>query len=363
MATMREALEAHMDKVEAAPPEAAAAPEAPAKVESAPAAVEAPTAVIGGRPRDEAGKFAKAEVPGATPKSVEKAGNAPAAPGEAKVGGEAPPQAPPPTEAAKRRLPQDMSAPVRELANKLGPEYQPLIDEWDKRYRETSKVLQESAQARQLAQRVQETLAPYETVARANGTDAMTFATNVLQTATALQMGAAPQKAGIIAQLINQYGIDPGQVAAALDGSAPPPAQQQQPINVQAEFQRLWEERETKARYDVASQQASKFVGSQPEFLTDVWRDMGPILSSAKANGIDMTYESAYDSACWANPKVRAILQQREAAKSVQASNADVQKAVAAASGVRTSQAAPAATPKGLRAHLEAAADAQGIRE
>ena len=83
---------------------------------------------------------------------------------------------------------------------------------------EITRTLQETAQARQFAQAVQQTFSPYEGMARAQGMDAMGLAASAMQTVAVLQMGAPQQKAQALAQVIRAYGVDVNELAAALDG-------------------------------------------------------------------------------------------------------------------------------------------------
>lgn len=361
--TLRETLEASFDKMQTPAPEAAPAPTPVADVApKAAIANDAPPTPIGAKPRDPGtGRFAPSDKKPEAPKA-EKVGTATTAPGEAKAGGEAT-TTPPPAEVAKpRRLPQDMSASVRELAAKLPPEFAPIIDEWEKRHKETSRVLSETAEARQFASRVKERLAPFETIARANGQDAIGYAGQVLQTATALQMGTQAQKDAIIATLIQTYGGNIDGINAHLAGQAPPVQAQRAP-DIRQEFQRMWQEQISQVRSTEADAKAREFIASEPEFLQDVAEDMIGILKAAETRGVAIDYATAYNRACWANDDVRKIMAQREAAKAATAQNATTQRSVDAASSIRSNPAsAPAAQPKGLRAILEAKAAEMGMK-
>lgn len=360
--TLREALETAYDAQTSAPepsPTPEAAPVADVTPKAAIASPEAPTPI--GKPRDPTGKFVKVEGKTEAPKG-EKVDAATTAPVQAKAGGEPVPATPPAEVAPKRKLPADMSAAARELAAKLPSEFAPLIDEWEKRHKETSRALSETAEARQFASRVKESLAPFETIARANGQDAITYAASVMQTATALQMGTQAQKDAIIATLIQTYGGNVEGINAHLSGQAAPVQAQRAP-DIRSEFQKLWQEQIGQAKQQEASAKAQQFIATEPEFLQDVWQDMVEILRVAEGRGIDMDYQTAYNRACRVNDDVSKILMQRDAAKAATAQNAATQRSVDAASSIRSNPAsAPAAQPKGLRAILEAKATELGIK-
>ena len=361
--TLRSTLEAAYDK-QSAP--------APAPEPAAPPPDVAPKAAIGtdakpepiGKPRDPStGQYLKADKKPEAPK--QKGDDAAPASGQVKAGGEtvAPPPAvaAPPAETAPkppRKLPADMSATARELASKLPPEFSPLLDEWEKRHKETSRALSESAQARQFAQEVQRSLSPYETIARANGMDAMSWAGQALQTVASLYAGTPQQKAQVIAQAIALSGVDVEAINQAMQNPQAARAAAPQQPDIRSGFRRMWEEQIGQEKSRVAEQQARDFIASEPEFLQEVAPQMVAILRAAEAAGRPMSYQDAHAQAIWANPEVRAILLQREAAKAATATNAATQRASEAASSIRsTPSTAPAAKPQGLRASLEAAYD------
>jgi len=366
---MREALESAMDKQEAAPE-----PSAPAQ--AAPEAVSGPTEVPGGAPapamgapsgeraRNPDGTYTKAS--GTTePSPAKPAKPVAVVPGEAKAGGAStPPPGPTPPaaaapEAPKFKAPQSWKPTIREKWAGLPPEVQ---EEVSRREAEITRALQEVAPAKQFAQRVQSSLAPYETIARANGMDTMAYAGSVLQAAAALQMGAPGQKAALVANLIQTYGVDVDAIASHLSGQAPPQQQAAPPINIQAEIQKALQETIGQAKGQAATQQATAFINTNPEFLSDVAPDMIEILRVAEARGIDMTYEQAYKRACKMNDEVSKIEGQREAAKAATAQNAATQRSVEAASGVKTNPATgQAARPRTTRGAIDAEADRQGL--
>jgi len=355
--SLTETLGAAYDKMaaEPAPAEpvaAVATPEAPIG-ETAEARAE--------RVRNEDGTFAKAPKEGkiGAEKTRAAATSAPAAkpgaaaPVEAKAGGvptPPPEKAPPATaEASKWKPPQSWKPAIREKWASLPPEVQ---EEVSRRESETARVLQESAQARHLATTVQKTLAPYETIARANGQDAWSYAGSVLQSAAQLQMGTQAQKDALLAQLITTYGGNVEGINAHLSGQAAP-VQQQQPVNIQAEIQRALQQTLGQARESAATHEATEFVGSAPEFLQDVWQDMVEILRVAESRHQKMDYQQAYDRACRFNEDVAKILEQRKAAEAAKAQSAQTQRSVDAASSVRSTPASGhPAQPKDLESIL-----------
>jgi hypothetical protein len=373
--TLESAITESQEPVEALEAAVEAAP-APVDVEAAPEG-ETPAAAAQ-RARDEAGRFAKAAEqktdpkvkPAAAPPSAKKTGPMqPVAAGQAKAGGEpvspvAPP-APAVTEAPKVKPPQSWKPDVRDLAAKLPPEFQPILAEADRRERETTKVLNETAQVRQFASSVQQSLAPYATIAAANGTDVMTFAGSALQAYGALYVGTPDVAAD---SLIRGFDVLKQRVGEerALEmlntriqnpQAARPQAQQQQ-VTPEAMLAQIMPKLEQRVEAARATRDAEEFVTSAPEFLSDVQADMIEILRLAESRGAKMTYQQAYDRACKLNEGVQSTLAQRKASEAARANAPTVQRAKVAGSSVRASpveSVTRSTGPRSLREDLEAA--------
>lgn len=340
--------------VEAAEP--APAPEP--KEEAAPSAAE--------RARDERGRFKPAGEPEAAPQSAKKAEPVKtAAPGQAKAGGvEAPPTTPPAAavEPAPVKAPQSWKPQVRELAAKLPAEFKPILDEVNRREVETSRALQETANARRLAEQVHQALSPFEGVARANGMDALAWAESAVRDRAVLAMGSPQQKAQLLARAIRESGTDIEMLAAALDG-APAQGPQQPaapPVNIQAEVQRAIQSQVQHAQRAKAEREMTSFLEAEHEFIEAVGPDMHGILLAAGSQGRNLTPQEAYDRACWMNPDVREVLEKRKAVEAAKAQAPSVAQAKRAAVSVKAAPAEPVKTTekRSLREELEAAAAA-----
>lgn len=313
--------------------------------------------------RDEKGRFApKAETPSEKPTAAPKAANgaAPTAPpvGQGKAAGAATLPAPaaesvPPAPSVK--APQSLTPAAREAFAKADPVLQAEIA---KREKEVSRTLQETAQARHYVQQVQASLAPYETIARANGTDAMTWAGGALQMAASLYAGTPAQKAQTIARAIAISGVDLEAINAVLSGQPDPKGQPAQPAPdvrslVEQQFRAVQQQYEAKA----ADQTLATFLATEPEFIDDVWQDMQAVLQAAASQGRNLTLQQAYDRACKLNDDVQGVVEKRKAAEAQRTATAATAKARAAAGFPRSQPAAaPAAQPKGIDAAMAAAA-------
>lgn len=364
--SIRDSLQAAIDA------EPAAEVVAPVESEPAPEPVEAAPEPAPARARDEAGRFAAQPKDPEKPETAPEGAKKPAAsakagvPGPAKAGGEgAPSLAPPPAAAVETpsslRPPQAWKPQAREAFAKAPPEVQAEVV---RRETEITRTLNETAQARQVAQQTYQALSPYEGVARTRGQDAWSWAGEGLQERAVLQQGPVAQRAPILARYLAEGGQElVQQVAAILDGQAPQQhAAPAQPVNIQAEVQKVLQAQMQQAEQAHAKKEAEAFLATSPEYIQDVFPQMESIYAAAKASGRNMTYQQAYEEACWMNPDVRAVMQQKQAAEAAKARASTLPKAKAAASSIKASPVESARAsngPRTIREDLEAAVAAQ----
>lgn len=330
-----------------APPEAAPVAEV-APVEAAPV-VEAPKV---DRARDEAGKFVKAETvkseaigktpekPAVTPATAAKA---PEGPGK-EVGAEPSLTAPASDHVSSVKAPQAWSPQAREAFAKAPPEVQREVD---KREREITRTLSETAQVRQFAQGVQESLRAYEPIARQYGQDAFTWAGEALSLAAPIYSGNPRAAAQAIVRAIQVSGADLDTINSFLQaGPQGPPSQTQahayQPPSEDAIIAKL----EAKWEAQKNQQMAQEFLANPPEFWGDVQEDAIELIRLDRMRGGNMTPQQAYDKAVKFNEGVQSALAQRKAAEAAKKQQADLSASKAAATSVRSQPAGPAVPGK-----------------
>lgn len=374
--SLRETLESAINASTEAPDDVVEAPVDAPEVEAAPEAEPVETeAQAAARARDEKGRFAAAEEAkakakpaekaGAAPKGVERADGKAAATAQGKPAVAAPPPAPAGPPVSPVKAPQSWKPAVRELASKLPAEYRPILEEVDRREKEIARTLQDTAQERQFATQVRQSLSPYEGIARASGVDAMTWAGKALDTVAGLYQGPPDHAIALAAQAIQlvQSRFGPQaieRVAAIIDGKAPAAASQQhQAAQAPPDIEAIVAQRFEQER---AQQDAKAFLATNPEFLNDVKDDMLLVMQTARSQGRNMTWADAYDRACKMNEGVQEVLGQRKAAEAARAQAPAVQRSKMAASSIKPTPA-PAATrptgPRSLREDIEAAVAAQ----
>jgi hypothetical protein len=309
MSELRDDLKASFTEAAAEP---VAAVETPAPAVEAAEPAPAPAA---GPVRDESGRFAAKEPNGVvTP---------------APLG--APPPAANPTPPAAAAVPvpkppQSWKAAEREEWEKIPAGAQQAIL---RREREAELSLRKAADAGKIT----DVLAPYEQALRAEGRDPRQHVESLLRTERALASGSIPQRAQVAAGLLKSYGLTTDEalkaVAAALDGQ---PAQAASPpIDPEAIERRVMARIEQQQQQSQLSNQVRDFIATEPEFLGDVQAAMVGLYKQ----GVAKTLPEAYEKACWADPEVRKILQQREASKQAATGAQATQRAQRAASSVK----------------------------
>jgi len=324
-------------------------------VNDAPAAAESAdlNALAEGRPRDEQGKFRKAEKP-------EAAQSTEITPG---------PKSGPKTQ--PERAPASWRPEIREHWAKLPPDVRAEVA---RREHEVQRTLQETAEARKVAEAYSRAFAPYEAYIRAENATPLQAIDNLMSTAVKLRTGTGPELAHLVAGMVKQFGVGRfGQnfiemLDGALAGQVPQvdhqqmqlqQAVQQQLAPVQ-QFMSQFQQMQAAQQHQLANQAAGEvesFLG-KAEFGHDVRDEMADLMEVAARRGRELTLQDAYRQACMANPRVRSVLQQRAKAQSAQNGNAAVQRARSAAvsvSGAPALAAPNGGAPDSVRSAIEQA--------
>lgn len=289
----------------------------------------------GTRGRDEKGRFASsAEKPagtqpeGAKPPAVDPAAKAP----------EQQPSAPDPI-----APPQGWKAAAREHWAKLPREVQ---EEVSRREKETAKIINQTTQARQLATEFQNVVNPFMPLIQSQGSNPLQAVKNLMTTAAGLTVGTQQQKAQIVREIIQNYGIDIATLDAVLAGSPVPQGSQQaqyqqnsapppwaNPIfQFMNTVQQQRAQREQQLVADAEAETAA--FAEKHEFFEDVREDMADLMEMSAKRGVVMSMEDAYKKTIALNPEISRIVQQREAAKKATQQRQNIQNNRNAASSI-----------------------------
>jgi hypothetical protein len=316
--SLRDTLEAAINEAEES-----TAPEGQDTAEPVAASAEAPE----GRTRDEHGRFAAKETaeaahPGARPD--------PAAGSPAVEPGAEPP--------AALKPPISWKALAREAWAELPAAVQAEVS---RREREIDQRLNESAEMRKMGERLAQVAEPFREFIAAEGSDPVTAAHNMFQTAAQLRVGTPGQKAQLIAHLVNQFGVDVQLLDRSLAGQGIPQQamQPQQPLHDPRLDQLLAARAVARAAKDAevqanADQEVASF-GEGHEFFEDVREVMADLVESAQRRGQNLSLEQAYEKACRIDDGISAILSQRAQAQAAATTQQRTAAARRAASSVR----------------------------
>jgi hypothetical protein len=209
-----------------------------------------------------------------------------------------------------------------------------------KRENDYANGIEKHRQATERVQGMDRALQPYQQYLQMNGGAGETIKT-LLQTGSSLQMGSPQQKAQVVANLIQQFGVDIKSLDSMLVGEAPSAESQQQSQLEQMFNQRLAPMQQQLQQYQQRDQQQAQQAqgqvaqevtqfGSDNEFYNDVRGDMADLLDMAANRNREMSMQEAYNLACNNHPQISKIMagrtsqntvnQKRNAASSIQGS-------------------------------------------
>ena len=264
------------------------------------------------------------------------------------------------------RAPQSWRADAREHWNRLPPQVQAEVM---RREHETSNVLNQTAEERKIAHAFREAVSPFEAMVRAEGSDPVRATAALFKTAYQLRQGTPQSKAQLVAEMVQQYGIDldmlDQSLAARMTGQQQPQQQYapQAPPRDPRMDQLLGGLQQIHQQQQLAeAQEANAMIGGfaqTHEFFADVREEMADLIEVAQRRGIELSLEDAYNRAVQLNPATAAVLGQRGPATQPQQS---VARARNAASSVRSQPSGTSVAPREpatLRAAIEAAMDGQ----
>lgn len=227
-------------------------------------------------------------------------------------------------------------------------------------------TLRETAEDRHLAKGFRDAVAPFMHFIKAENSDPIRAVDNLLTTAAKLRTGNVNEVAGMVAQIVGQYGS--GRFGAesfirALDehlAGVTPQAQDPRIAEVEQRMMQQFapalqmaqqfqqQQYQAQQQTDYQARSAVDDFMAQAEFGNDVRLRMAMEIETAAQQGVEMSLQDAYDRACWADPSIRKIMQQRSASEQAQRANQSAQRARSAAVSVGGSPALNPGNPGGM---------------
>lgn len=271
--------------------------------------------------RDQQGKFATKPLEGTT---------------EPKPGVQAAPKSgqPPTSDQLQKpkdpleRAPQAWKPEAREFWKDIPPAARAEIVRHEQQVQST---LRETAEVRRFADAVQKTISPFEHFIKAEGSNPIAAIDNLFSTAARLRTGTADELAGLVTQMINQFGVGRfgnqfiEKLDSALAGQAPRPEnpdmtamrqrfeQELAPLRQMQEQMTQQQTHQQRVVEEAAGNEVQTFLHSV-EFGGDVRSEMADIIDVYANRGQVLSLQQAYEIACRAHPEINNVMQQRERA-------------------------------------------------
>jgi len=240
------------------------------------------------------------------------------------------------------KAPSQWRPAVREKWNALPREVQ---EEVLRRESDSMRLIGSVGPKIRLADEVSQHIAPFAQQLQDNGVTPTAFLGDVFSTVKSLSSGTPQEKAAVVANIVQSYGVDLRTLDAILTQRIQAGPEADNARRLAARATAVIQQHESSNQYQTAleaqSTLASFAADPKHEFLDDVRDLMADLIETGRANSLD----DAYASAVWAHPDTRKILLQRESQARVNGKNSRAAVARRASSAVHGSPAAPSAGP------------------
>lgn len=246
--------------------------------------------------------------------------------------------------------PQGLSAKMKEKWKELDPE---VRQELARREEDFHKKLTASDSEYHFGKKMKDVVSPYMAIIQSEGGTPESAVKDLLNTAYILRTGSPQQKAQLVMQVAQQYGVDLQQAMQPQEQVHPALAQMQQELamlrqqaNPEIIKQQLQEEMESA---NIMSQ-VNAFAGDP---ANKYFEQVKPLMASLLSSGAAQDIQEAYDKACYADPTIRSTLL-AEQNKALEAKRkAEVQRKKQASASVVGSPDGTSPNAKALNKSLE----------
>lgn len=245
--------------------------------------------------------------------------------------------------AAIKPPPQSWTPAEREHWGKIPAAAQAAIQ---RREHETSRVLNESANSRRFQSEFVNVVKPFAHLIRARNSTPLASVQNLMQTAAMLTTGNQQQKAAIVAEILDNYGVDIKILDDVLSKRPTNPNVGNNSITPQMEtalrpvYEFMNRVDQGRAQHIQAIQEDAQqtfeeaMVDPKMPFLNDLRDDVADFMEIAAARGVEMTIAQAYDKAVNFNPEIKKIVDQRARAAALNKDPKRIARARRAASSI-----------------------------
>jgi len=262
-----------------------------------------------------------------------------------------------PAEQIADKAPMAWKAGAREHWAKLPPDVRAEINRRELHIRQT---LSQTAGVRQFAQEFAQTIQPFAHLIRAQNSTPIAAVKNLMSTAAGLMQGNPQQKAAIVAEIMQNYGVD----VLALDKylehnwdvnagrikggngqrTEAPPAWAQPLFAMQQQIQETMTAQQQ--RVQMEADEKITAMESQP-FFDDLRDDIADIMEISANRGRSMTIQQAYEKAIQLSPEISTIMTNRRKAEELKSGGKNISRARRAASSISGGPSGKAAGNRG----------------
>lgn len=200
-----------------------------------------------------------------------------------------------------------------------------IRSEWSKREAEIHKTFTAHDGELRMGREMKEVVSPYMAIIQAEGGTPTTAVRDLLNTAYVLRTGHPVQKAQLIQQVCQQYGIDLGLLSQSSQQHVDPNiAQLQQELAMlkqQSSPEVIQKQLQDRMETDNVNSEVRAFA-SDP--VNKHYETVKPIMASLLNSGAAQNMKEAYELACRAHPTVGSMLEAEKAAAKQAKSSADL---------------------------------------
>jgi len=279
---------------------------------------EAPEEVKDEKPRDEAGKFKKAEKIEKAAPEIKAEPEATKAPEQAQEATQEAPESTQQRSLDLNRAPSSWKPAAKAAWANLAPEIRAEVLRREEDFMKGQSGLLPDAQ---LGKSIRQVIEPYRMLIESEGGTPETAVGSLLRTAAIFRTGSPQQKQMALQQIAMQYGIPmPQPQIGGEQGQIQQPQVFEDP-RLTTFLQRMEQQEKQKAQFEEQQRMAAsekwmretdaKGSPLRP-FVDDVADQMVPFISQIKAAnpalGHGEVLQQAYDRAIWAHPEIRPIL-------------------------------------------------------
>ncbi len=238
-----------------------------------------------------------------------------------------------------------------------------------RREKEMSQFISQNDHHRKFTESFAKIVQPYSHLIQAQNSTPLQAVKNVFTTMAGLTLGSQEQKARIVGEIIQNYGIDIQTLDRVLSSGAPltqqPARASIDPAIAQA-LQPMYgfmnEIQQARQQSELRKQQEAEALiekHAEKPYFDDLREDMADIMEIAAKRGIEMTIDQAYDKALVMNPEISTLVSAKRAAEEAKKNGgtrlAKARRAASTIAGSPSGAPDGKTTPKNRREQLEQA--------